>query len=290
MRFQTKTRKTKGFSTPELMVSGGVMLAVTVLTFEVMLTNTKLSADSVAATTQESQQRSGIDLIQQDILESNATVSTVTAEKKFNAKDNMTLILRQPVYDGAGKVVANQKKYVVYTRKDHDGKQCLVRLAGIQTGTSNFDLIQTDIIATDVEKLEYRLAKSISITPSVTGLLLPATATNSEPKGSQIRMLKLEWPYNNTKLDNDIESRTSRGVNTAQLAILGTQITTASLISSKTTPLPPVDVLYEVDEEYSSKADNSTDANQIKVWLTVKGRKDQPDTILRASGMMRNTQ
>jgi hypothetical protein len=290
MKLISKKRKNFGFTTAEMMVSGGVMLAITFLTFDVMLTNAKISTAGVKAASEESTQRSGIELLQQDILTSEVALTNARDAGSYDAKNNKMLILRQPVYDTAGKAVSGKKNVVVYTVYDKGGVKTLCRLAGIQTGKSAFTLSRTDIIASDVKSFKFRLAKSVSVTPVLTGLPLPGIPTTSDPAYGTIRLLKIKAMTPAIDIEKDGEDESKRGISTIDQLEIKTKVLNAYLSPTSPKPLPAVDVLYEVDEESTSNSDGSIDANQIKIWITVKGRDDQPNTILSATGMMRNAQ
>ena len=266
------------------------MLAVTFLSFDVMLTNAKISTAGVKAATQEAQQRTGIELLQQDILESDATVIDLKFAGKFEAKDDKVLLLRQPIFDGSGKVITGQTKYVAYMKGDPGKSNQLVRLEGVRVGAGPLTMKITDVIAEDVDKFEYRLAKTMSVNASLLGLQLPGTVTDSKPSGTKVRVLKIKWPYKNINLENDIQDDGKRGLKTGVVSTTSLQVTTAAVGMVLGSNVPPIDVLYELDEEFSSRADLATPADQIKVWITIKGRDKQPDTNLTASGTMRNTQ
>jgi|GEM_PF-4781202 len=282
-----KNKKNKGFSTPELMVSGGVMLALTFLTFDVMLTNAKISSAGIKASTEEAQQRSGIELLQEDILTAEAPLINANDAGKFEAHNNSTLILRQPIYDNDGNIVTGKKKIVMYML-DGPSKKTLIRSEAIQVGTGGFTFTKTDEIANDVKKFNYRLAKATSIKPTTATLSLPGTVTTHEPNAGQIRLLHIKSQNPPIDQTRDGQNSASRGIATSSLTSFVSQLVYALLAATLGSPLPPVDVLYEVDEETTSRADKSVDANQVKVWITVNGREDQPDTTLSATGMMRN--
>ncbi len=80
----TVNKKNRAFTTAEMMVSGGVMIAITFLTFDVMLTNAKISTSGIKASAAESQQRSGIELLQQDIITSEAALTDANEAGKYS--------------------------------------------------------------------------------------------------------------------------------------------------------------------------------------------------------------
>lgn len=270
------------------MVSGGVMLAITFLTFDVMLTNAKISTAGVKAAAAESVQRSGIELLQQDILTANAALINASDAGKYESKDDKTLILRQPTYNPSGNIVAGKNKIVVYMTFEVSGKNSLYRFEGTQSGSSPFTLAKTDLIAEDVLSFNYRLAKSMSIVPSITGVTLPGIPVASEPASGKIRILKVKSTVPPINIDKDQEDKSSRGLTTTDLTTSFGQVVTTYLSPMTSKPMPAIDILYEVDEGTTTNSDKSIDANQIRVWIKVKGRNEQPDTTLSATGMMRN--
>ncbi|MFM9874515.1 MAG: hypothetical protein ACKVQS_13750 [Fimbriimonadaceae bacterium] len=284
----SKTRSNKGFTTAEMMVSGGVMLAVTFLTFDVMLTNAKISTAGVKAASAESTQRSGIELLQQDILISSAALTSAEKAGDYCSKNNKTLILSQPIYDNAGDVVEGKNKVIVYMIKDVSGVKSLIRLAGIQVGKNEFTLSKTDTIVDNIKKFNFRLAKSTSIMATGGVLAFPGTIVSGKPSLGKIRLIKMISLKPAISIQNDIEDSSKRGVSSCSLLSAKSKIALAALTATPANPISATDVLYEVDEEKTLNPDFTIDANNLKVWITVKGRKDQPDTTLTATGMMRN--
>ncbi len=196
--------------------------------------------------------------------------------------------MRQPIYDNDGSIVVGKKKIVVYDIETSGSNRTLKRREGIQVNTGAFTLNETNTIATDLKEFNYRLAKSTAVVPKSGSLSLPGTVTTAEPTAGKIRLLSIKSSNPPINLTKDGQTGSSRGIPALTVTTYQTQLVVAALIATITNPLPAVDLLYEVDERTTSNSDKSVDANQLKVWITVKGRDDQPDSILTATGTMRN--
>lgn len=284
-------KKNRAFSTPELMVSGGIMLAVTILSFDVMLTGAKLSTAGVEASSHEAEARTGVDIIQRDIAESDGVKSKLNDTGGTKANNHKTLILKKSIYDANGNVVAGKSSYVVYTVEPVRGKNCLVRYTGIQVGTNAFTLVKDQPVISDLKSIQIITMKSSTITPSLGVYLLPGPTTSGTPSGNQIRLRGATIPEADVSASECSATANTGAINTAlsnltsKILIVGNTVTLKLGIATK-----PADFLFETDMTNAITADYDTNASRVAIAVTVEGRRGQPDTTIPVGGNLKNAQ
>ncbi|MBS1710392.1 MAG: hypothetical protein JSS71_01555 [Armatimonadetes bacterium] len=284
-------KKNRAFSTPELMVSGGIMLAVTVLSFDVMLTGAKLSTAGVAASSHESEARNGVDIIQRDIAESDGVKSKLNDTGGTKAKNNKTLILKKSIYDANGDVVVGKCSYVVYSVQKVDGKDCLVRYTGIQVGTNPFTLVKDRSIISDLVSIKIITMRSSTISPFLGIYTLPGPTTSGTPSGNKIRLRGATIPEANVSASECSATADGGAINTALCNLTSKVLCVGNTVSLKLgIATKPADFLFETDMTNAITADYDSDASRVAIAITTEGRHGQPDNTIPVGGNLKNAQ
>lgn len=284
-------KKNRAFSTPELMVSGGIMLAVTVLSFDVMLTGAKLSTAGVAASSHESEARNGVDIIQRDIAESDGVKSKLNDTGGTKAKDDKTLILKKSIYDASGNVVAGKCSYVVYTVQKVDGEDCLVRYTGIQVGANAFTLVKDRSVISDLKSMKIITMKSTSVSPVLGVYTLPGPTTSGAPAGNQIRLRGATIPEANVSACESSATADGGAINAALSSLTSKVLCVGNTVSLKLgIATKPADFLFETDMTNAITADYDANASRVSIAIKTEGRHGQPDTTIPVGGNLKNAQ
>lgn len=284
-------KKSNAFTLVEMLVSGTIMVAVTVLSFDVMATGARLSAAGVQASSKEADTRTDIEILQKDILEADRIKTQINDSGLMKAKAKQTLILRKPVFNAAGNVVVGKYLYVVYTREGSGKGAFVMRLTGIQTGNSPFSLTKDRMMFKDIKAMRFATLKTSTIQPNLGEYNLPGTMTSDYPKGSKIRLRGATIPEAGVRLVYDTAGSSAATIKTA-LSPLNSQInTTGSVVGLKLGPATKAaDFIYETDPTYSVNTDNDALASRVIVAIVTDGRKGQPDSRMTAGGNLRNAQ
>jgi len=163
-------------TTAEFMVSAGVMLGLTVLTFDVMVAGAKVSSTSAKESGETQESRVAADEMMKEASEGSAILSSLNVPifGTINSCDK-TVIISAPAYDASGNRIANTDQLTIYQVLTVSGKKCLYkfparRRLGLILSVSNRTLIKEDV--EDVE-IRFGRMQTLSYDPLTNSFPLP---------------------------------------------------------------------------------------------------------------------
>ncbi len=170
------TNRRAGMTTAEFMVSAGVMLGLTVLTFDVMVAGAKVSSTSAKESGETQESRVAADEMMKEASEGSAILSSLNVPifGTINSCDK-TVIISAPAYDASGNRIANTDQLTIYQVLTVSGKKCLYkfparRRLGLILSVSNRTLIKEDV--EDVE-IRFGRMQTLSYDPLTNSFPLP---------------------------------------------------------------------------------------------------------------------
>lgn len=269
-----RRKKSRGFTVLELVISGTIMVAVIMISFDVMLTGVKISRASMDASTSRNQARAGIDDIKLTLDQGKGMMASVTSgPKTLFADDSRYFFVRKPAIGPGGHVLDDKDEVVMYllmpALKPEHGPNVLVRQTVYVNGITPVSTEERKTLMTNVDSMRVRYFASRTISPTLSTYLLPGDVVNTKPVGSQVRIFEMIAPWHSLRVRSNRTSEESEGLNVLSI---GADIKVVGNVVSIDVPsilAKPVDFVLEVDGRNVADAATMTNfADSVSVSIT----------------------
>lgn len=267
--FSGRRRLTRGMTTMELAVSSLVMVGVVYLSFDVMVTSAKLSKAGVERAAESGESRTGFDRLTDDLRRSDAILSEGDDDDDDSAGD-VGVVMRIPATGVGGVLIPGEHKIVTYlyfaSSRPDVAPGYVVRQEAVQRGGQTGRVVQ-ETVATRVARARYQFLRAMTVEPVSGRFPLPLRPVSCTPVGGQMKITGISAP--------------SLGIVSGELASLNLGLVSLTLgplrisgndlvVSGGLTATGPIDVLGEVDVEYSPGDDDVSVANVVRAsWVLV---------------------
>ncbi|MCA0359709.1 MAG: hypothetical protein LCH41_01510 [Armatimonadetes bacterium] len=296
------TRRNKGFSLAEMMISSVVLVTVITLSLNVMLATAKVSRGVIMDSDRGDGSRIAAESIRADAETAVAALSRVTiGGTTYSANEDTTLILARYRLDASGAIIPDNRTITVYRRESRpegnfnlweiEARQIL-GMRGVQTSRRK--------IAENITRFHYRLARHETLNPIGSNYGSPVNLVTGEPSGNtgRLTVVRAEWRGRTISDDSDGPTDLQRpipvmdGLNAGDLARIGMVRTGNSLAFSDGVATGPIDVLIEIDERFGTAPNYETRANQLTCWIVGVQRTESGDRELarQIASNLRNAQ
>ncbi|MCA0359713.1 MAG: hypothetical protein LCH41_01530 [Armatimonadetes bacterium] len=265
-----------GVTTAEFVVSAGVMLGLTVLTFDVMIAGAQVSKTSANESDQTQEARMATDEMMKEASDGAAILSSlhVPLFGTIHSSDQ-TVIISSPAYDTSGKRIADTDDITVYQVLEVNDKKCLYKFPARRRFGVIISISSRKLVKEDLDDIKFRFGRMATLTydPVSRSFPLPGRdMENPNPPGS-ISIQKLRAPWASLSLDTREKIEDSGRV-TLERNVLEMR----GFIPSTAT----IDVFFYVNPKLTKPSSSEMDANMLEIKMRTKkqnerGRDDDDD-------------
>ncbi len=196
---KTTQRKNKGMTIAECVVSGGVMLMVIVMSFEVMVAGTKVSTKAANNSEANEESRSVLEQFTKDVNRSDAIISYVQVGARSLYSKNEAIVIRAPKFNNNGSVRPNEYEYIIYYSSGEARKQLIRQtISNIKGSWKSWS--PKDVVVDDLLKVNFSYFRhtALSFDSQKNGYVLPYPLTDSvNPPQNRVSLLRLDAPWIN---------------------------------------------------------------------------------------------
>ena len=281
--------KRLGVTTMEFMVSSGIMMAATILSFGAMIQSVKVSKSAVNSGQKADVSRRGIDRLSDDIRKASAVMGKVKLDVAYVADKHSTLILRIPAVDLSGNNIPNASEIVVYDVDSSGSGKKLVRKLARQTNGVCGPITETSVEAENLKGLSLLPTRCESLPNTANKFTLPGTITLGNPSGTQIKLVRVSAPFANLNIDlTGLDPK----IDVMGIMKAGVTATLTSVTIPAAAATDRLDVSYEFDMTKFDPVTWDTKANEVRVAFVTEtdcsgGLEDKEQTFV-AKAAMRN--
>lgn len=274
---RTRMKRLAGLTTAEFMVSAGVMLGLTVLTFDVMVAGAKVSTTSANESNETQEARIVTDEMMKDASEGSAILSSINVPLlgTVNSSDE-TVIITAPAFDATGKKIANTETILAYQVVKSNGKKSLYKFVTKRRLGLIIGAVVREIVKEDLDDIEIRFGRMQTLTydPITNSFPLPGPDKDKEEDPKTISIHKIRAPWANLALDTREKIKASGRVVLEKNAI------------EMRGPIPAnstIDVFFYVNPKLTKPNTSEMLANMLEITLETKkqsekGGSDAPPT------------
>jgi hypothetical protein len=287
-----KNHLKRGFSVAEMMISSVVLVTVIAMSLNVMMTSAKISRNVIKEYGESNGSRHAADKILSESQHAYAALSRVNLDgNTINAHEDNTLILAKYRTDLNGSIVPDSRQVYIYQLRTVSGRQQLWEIEARQLNGMPAEMVSRKMVADNVRQFHYRLGRHETLSPTGTSYGSPINLVNGEPNGNQARLTALKAPWKGREIHDDTDSvydfrvaiPYQDGLLPSELTSVGMTRVGNNLSFTDGSTDGRLDVLLEVDERYSSNAQDETRANQLSCWIITTQRDQRGVTELARS-------
>ncbi|MCA0359710.1 MAG: hypothetical protein LCH41_01515 [Armatimonadetes bacterium] len=276
-----RTHRNRGFSIAEMMISSVVLVTVIAMSLNVMLTSAKISRNVIREYGNSNGSRHAADKILSEAQHAYAALSRVDVDGTvFTAHEDNTLIIAKYRTDASGTIVPNSRDLFIYQVITAGPRQQLWEIQAKQLDGMPAEGVSKKMVADNLRKFHYRLSRHETLSPVAGVYGSPMNLVSGEPSGNQARLTAINAPWKGKQIHDDSDSiydfrvaiPYQDGLLPAELASIGMSRSGNNLSFSDADTSGRLDVLLEVDERYSSNAQDETRANELSCWIVTQQR------------------
>lgn len=258
----------------EFMVSSGIMMAATILSFGAMIQSVKVSKSAVTAAEAADTSRHGIDRITDDVRKASAVMGKIKLDQAYSADRKNTLILRIPAVDLSGNTIPDAYDIVVYNLDSSGSKKKLVRLVARQTSGTCGPITERTVEATNVKDFTAVATRTETISNTLKTFSMPGQMTLATPTGTKIKVVRLSAPFASLNLDM---SGLDPKIDVLSIVKAGVVPTPTTITFLTAAPSDKLDISYEFDLTQYNATTWDTKANEVRVAFVTEEDEDDDD-------------
>lgn len=203
MKIMRRSKKS-GMTTFELMVSGGVMLGVIVMGFDVMLAGVQVSKKASNDSQANEQNRSLLEVFTRDVQSATSIEGGLNLGIVSLASDKDQVILKVPKFDPQGRRIANKFQLIGYYISSKGSGKCIKRMTSDYNGLTVSNVSSPEIVLSNLKEVEfsYGITENISYDSVFDTFHLPGDDTKDDTPGSgNVHLMKVRCSWDSTTLD-----------------------------------------------------------------------------------------
>lgn len=258
-----------GMTTAEFMVSAGVMLGLTVLTFDVMVAGAQVSKTSANESNETQEARMATDEVMNEASEAEGIMSSLNVPVFGTVhSDQDTAIISSPAYDASGNRLPDTDDLTVYQVLEHNGKKCLYKFPARRRNGLILSVSSRKLVKEDLDHIEFRFGRMMTLTydPVSNSFPLPGPDRGDVRGVRTISIQKLRAPWANLSLDTRKKIEDS-----------GRVVLEKNVLEIKG-PIPTdatVDVFFYVNPKLTKPNSSAMDANMLEVKMRTKKQNER---------------
>lgn len=256
-------------TTAEFMVSAGVMLGLTVLTFDVMVAGAQVSKISANESNETQEARMATDEVMKEASEGIGIMASLNVPVFGTVhSDKDTAIISSPAYDTSGNRLPDTDDLTVYQVLEHNGKKCLYKFPARRRNGFILSVSSRKLVKEDLDHIEFRFGRMMTLTydPVSNSFPLPGPDRDDVRGVGTISIHKLRAPWANLSLDTRKKIEDS-----------GRVVLEKNVLEIKG-PIPPgatVDVFFYVNPKLTKPNTSAMDANMLEVKMRTKRQNER---------------
>ena len=220
--------KQAGMTILEGFVSGGIMVGVIIMSFEVMATGVQVSKKAINESEANEASRTILERFVHDVNMSEAIVARKLVGFVPIESNKDYLVLRQPVFNADGTVRPNESTYITYYQDPFGKKDKFWRMETQQIN-NGFTMPKFELLHENVNKVDFKYTRqeTLNFDPVSNAFPMPGSDDTADTNGFpdigklKVDALRIGWTGKSYESAKDIKKDPNISISGTQIRVVG---------------------------------------------------------------------